>query len=324
MEFLFDNPLANLKGPMFLALYIVFIFTVLIVYPLVKSLLDKTSSLSLPTIPQNPDAYEIAYLRGGANEVARSVIFSLRQKGLVKIETIGKQYFIAPTNANKTARLTDPIEQAASDWLKFSREPKEVFSASGLSEMLQPYCDHYERNLQRKQLLADDSLQNTTSMLKAFAMIAIIVLGVYKFVAALNQGRSNVLFLVFVGIIGLIIVHFIAKPARITKLGKSYLAQLETAFDRLRTQVQYAKPVAQSATFAGVDPVLLSVGIFGSGVLAGSIYNDHNEAFQKSQAGSWSGSSCGSGCGSSSCSSGGDGGSSCGGGGCGGCGGGCS
>ncbi len=324
MEFLFDNPLANLKGSMFLALYVAFIFTVLIVYPLIKSLLDKTSSLSLPPIPQNPDAYEIAYLRGGANEVARSVVFSLRQKGLVKIDTVGKQYFIAPTEANKTARLTNSIEQAASDWLKFSREPKEVFSASGLAEMLQPYCDNYEQNLQRKQLLADDSLQTTTSMLKAFAMISIVLLGLYKFVAALNHGRSNVLFLIIIGIIGLIVVHFFAKPARVTKLGKSYLAQLETAFDRLRTQVQYAKPVVPSATFAGVDPILLSVGIFGSSILAGSMYNDHNEAFQKSQAGSWSGSSCGSGCGSSSCSSGGDGGSSCGGGGCGGCGGGCS
>ncbi len=329
MEFLFDNPLANLKGPMFLALYAAFIFTVLIAYPIIKFLLDKTSKLSLPTIPQNPDAYEIAYLRGGANEVARSVVFSLRQKDLVKIETVGKQYFIAPTTANKTAQLIAPIEQAASDWLKFSREPKEVFSASGLAEMLQPYCDNYERNLQRKQLLADESLQNTTSMLKAFAMISIVLLGLYKFIAALNHGRSNVLFLVLVGIIGLIVVYFFAKPTRVTKLGKSYLAQLETAFDRLRTQVQSAKPAAQSATFAGVDPILLSVGIFGSSILAGSIYNDHNEAFQKSQAGSWSGSSCGSGCGSSSCSSsscssGGDGGSSCGGGGCGGCGGGCS
>jgi uncharacterized protein (TIGR04222 family) len=325
MEFLFDNPLANLKGPMFLALYVVFIFTILIAYSIVKFLLDKTSSLSLPTIPQNPDAYEIAYLRGGANEVARSVIFSLRQKGLVKIETVGNQYYIAPTAANKTARLTEPIEQAASDWLKFSREPKEVFSASGLAEMLQPYCDNYERNLQRKQLLADESLQNTTSMLKAFAMISIVLLGLYKFIAALNHGRSNVLFLVLAGIIGLIVVYFFAKPARITKLGKLYLAQLETAFDRLRMQVQSARPVAQSATFAGVDPILLSVGIFGSSVLAGSIYNDHNDAFQKSQAGSWSGSGCGSSsCNSSTCSSGGDGGSSCGGGGCGGCGGGCS
>jgi uncharacterized protein (TIGR04222 family) len=320
MEFLFDNPLANLKGPMFLAFYIVFIFIILIAYPIIKSLLDRTSSVPLPPISQNPDAYEIAYLRGGANEVARSVIFSLRQKGLAQIETVGKQYFIAPTVANKTARLTNSIEQAASDWLKFSREPKEVFSASGLAEMLQPYCDNYEQKLMRQQLLADNSLQTTTSMLKAFAMISIVLLGLYKFVAALNHGRSNVLFLIIVGIIGLIVVRFFAKPARVTKLGKSYLAQLETAFDRLRTQVQYAKPAAQSATFAGVDPILLSVGIFGSGVLAGSIYNDHNEAFQKSQAGSWSGSSCGSGCGSSSCSSGGDGGGSCGGG----CGGGCS
>lgn len=323
MEFLFDNPLANLNGPMFLALYVAFIFTVLIGYLIIKSLLDRTSSLRLPPIPQNPDAYEIAYLRGGANEVARSVIFSLRQKGLVNITAAGKSYILSQTDANKNARLTEHIEQTASDWLKHSREPKEVFSAMGLAEMLHPFCEKYENNLQRQQLLADEALRNSTNMLKGLAVVSIFFLGLYKLFAALNHGRTNVLFLIIVGTVGMAAVYFIAKPARITKLGKAYLETLQNTFDKLKNQVQYAKP-AESATFAGVDPILLSVGIFGSGILAGSIYNDYNEAFQKSQAGSWGGSSCGSGCGSSSCSSSGDGGGSCSGGGCGGCGGGCS
>ncbi|HVE58180.1 MAG TPA: hypothetical protein VNB22_15210, partial [Pyrinomonadaceae bacterium] len=121
---------------------------------------------------------------------------------------------------------------------------------------------------------------------------------------------------------------------RVTKLGKAYLERLQTAFDNLKYTSQAAyiasnQPmVAPQTSFAGVDPLLLSVGVFGSGILAGTVFDSYNQAFQRAQSASIAGgSSCSSGCGScstgggSSCSSGGDGGSSCGGG-CGGCGGG--
>ncbi|CAN5756576.1 hypothetical protein BH20ACI4_BH20ACI4_23560 [soil metagenome] len=80
MNILLDNPLAAMYGPYFLVFYAFFIFFVLIGLSIVKNLSDQTTKLNTPPIPSTIDPYEIAFLRGGTNEVARSVIFSLMRK----------------------------------------------------------------------------------------------------------------------------------------------------------------------------------------------------------------------------------------------------
>lgn len=105
MDFLFDNPLANMFGPYFVVLYTAFLVSTVIVFRISKSRLDKTAHLSLPPVPQNPDPFEIAFLRGGANELARAVIFSLNQKNLVKFINEEKFSRICPTNVGFEKRF---------------------------------------------------------------------------------------------------------------------------------------------------------------------------------------------------------------------------
>ena len=88
-----------MSGPYFWVLYSIFIVTTIIGFRILKNRLDQTAHFSLPPIPQNPDPFEIAYLRGGANELARAVIFSLNQKNLVKFIHEGKSSRIDPTNS---------------------------------------------------------------------------------------------------------------------------------------------------------------------------------------------------------------------------------
>lgn len=85
MDILLDNPLASMYGPYFLVFYIGFIFILLLVFGSVRNRIDQTDKLALPPIPPNIDPYEIAFMRGGTNEVARSVIFALMQKGLIEM-----------------------------------------------------------------------------------------------------------------------------------------------------------------------------------------------------------------------------------------------
>ncbi|HEX8248062.1 MAG TPA: hypothetical protein VF599_07815, partial [Pyrinomonadaceae bacterium] len=166
-------------------------------------------------------------------------------------------------------------------------------------------------------------------------LLLILGLGAYKFVAALINGYFNVFGIIVIAVIATVITFFAARLPRLTNLGKTYLERLQLAFDKLKYQTQQiyqpsdTPKVVPNTQFAGVDPLLLSVGVFGGAVLAGTIYDDYNQAFQRAQnqavtSGSSScGSACGSSCSSSSGSGGGgdSGGSSCGGG-CGGCGGG--
>jgi len=333
MEILIDNPFATMYGPYFLIFFGFVIFFAVVILALVKTQFDRTDKLGIPSIPPNIDPYEIAYLRGGTNEVVRSVVFSLLQKGFIEIDNIATPAVIKKTQNQIDNSSLNPIEQLTLGWLGASREPKEFFGASGLVKQLEVYGNSYQGKLEQQQMLTSDEDRTALNPVKWTVYLLILGLGAYKTFAAIAHGNFNIIFLIIFTIIGLVIAKAVTNLPRVTKLGKAYLERLQTAFDNLKYTSQAAyiasnQPrVAPQTSFAGVDPLLLSVGVFGAGILAGTVFDSYNQAFQRAQSASVAGgSSCSSGCGScsaggSSCSSGDGGGSSCGGG-CGGCGGG--
>ena len=84
MNWLMDNPIAELHGPAFLVLYAVVV--TLIIWHARWSLRrdDSTEGLDLLPIPSKPDPHAIAYLRGGANELTRLVVFDLLRRGFLQ------------------------------------------------------------------------------------------------------------------------------------------------------------------------------------------------------------------------------------------------
>lgn len=321
MDFLFDNPLANMYGPYFLVFYILFITATIIGFRVVRSRTDKTTYLNIPPIPNNPDAFEIAFLRGGENELVRAVMFALAQKNLLKFVTEDKKSpHIYPTDSNFEKRNLSTIERSALGWFNGRREVKELFVKDGLTNALKPYYETYQARLEMQHLIPDEEMKSRNNRLALQAFFVFTGLGAYKFIAAIYNGNRNVLGIVIITVIGLFILGITAKMPRLTKLGSEYLRRLQIAFERIKPSKHFPAEtgVTPSATFAAVDPFLLAVGVFGGAALAGTVYSEYNLAFQKAQNSSVGG-SCGSGCGSCSSSSG-DGGSGCGGG-CGGCGG---
>ena len=319
MDFLFDNPLTSMYGPYFLIFYGAFNILTLIVFNVFKSQLDKTSRFAMPPIPTNPDPFEIAFLRGGENELARSVIFSLTKKNLLKFINEPKTARIYRTDDKFDYRGLKPIEQTALGWFGVTRDAKEIFQKNGLAQTLRPFYETYQARLEQQNLIPDEEIKHRRNRLQKIAALAVAGLGLYKLAAAMINGYTNIWGIIVIGVIGLIIIAVSGKLPRQTKLGKAYLDRLQLAFDRLKNTNQFInsnQPVNTQPTFASVDPLLLSVGVFGGVVLAGTIYNDYNQAFEKSQStAGTAGGSCGSSCGSSSCSSGGgDGGGGCGGG----------
>lgn len=329
MEFLFDNPLANVPGVIFLIFYALYAVFALVIFGVWKAAIDKTDQLAMPPIPPKIDPYEIAFLRGGINEMARFAAFSLRQKGFLIFQNDGKKSYIHRDQHQNNPKNLPQVEQAALSWFSISREPKELFGHGGLTEILKPFIQTYEANLEQQQFLTDRHTKSRISKARLILLTAILGLGGYKFAAAWLNGYNNVIGIFIIGALATFFAFRISVSPRLTKLGKVYLERLQLAFSQLKTKAQTVyqtagnQPQAVSgATFAGVDPMLLGVGIFGTTILAGTMYEDYNTAFQRAQQASGS-SGCSSACGSS-CSTGSGGGSSSCGGGCGGCGGGCS
>lgn len=336
MDFLLDNPLATMEGPVFLVLYAFVILFSVIAVAIVRSNADKTDQLNIPAIPPDPDPYEIAFLRAGLNEAARSVIFSLLRRGLIKIEPDSKKSVIKPASLINVNGLP-PIEQTTLEWIGMFRNAEDVFAKNdGLVAKLEPFFFTYRQQLETRQLLTSHS---TASRMKRYGWTAAILiggLGGYKIVASIAYGYFSFAFTFIMGAMGLAILAAVGNLPRVTKLGKRYLERLKIAFEGIKS-ASSIKPdeldgyqATNTAAFASVDPILLSVGVFGGGILAGTAYGNYNTAFEKAErqqtasgsSGCGSGSACGSSCssgsdgGGSSCGSGCGGG--CGGGGCGG------
>jgi uncharacterized protein (TIGR04222 family) len=328
MDFLIDNPLTNLNGPAFLVLFGIFSILVLVSQGLAKSMLDRTDQLPIPAIPPEIDPYEVAYLRGGPNELARSVIFSLVQKELIEFRQDEKTAGIKRRDFSAPTGHLLPIESVAYNWIGASREAKHVFDTTiGLVKQFEQFSHKYDIDLSNRQFLMPEDLKTRAKRYSYIAAGLIAGLGVYKVAAAILLGSFNIIFALIITVIGFFIAMTMGKMPNVTKLGKQYLDRLNLAFSDLkyRSQAPYIgdnpRPAIAEGGFAGVDPLLLSVGIFGTGILAGTAFASYNDTFakaQQQQQAGWGGGGCGSSCGSSCSSGDGGGGSSCGGG-CGGC-----
>ncbi|NJM54287.1 MAG: TIGR04222 domain-containing membrane protein [Blastocatellia bacterium] len=289
--------------------------------------MDWTEKQPIPLIPQSPDPYEIAYLRGGENELARSLIFSLSQKGFLQITGEGKKSYITLTRNQPNWTTLPPIEKSILSWFQTTREIGEVFENYGLIERLKPFSLEFEQKIKQNNLLIPNDVKTKTRLISLLIFGLIALIGSYKLIASINHGRYNIIFLILFIIGSFVVFTILGKTKRLSERGKKYIAGLQSAFEKLKSNPTIAKqyysqnmPVLNS-----VDPFLLTMGIFGTSALIGRGFNEYEKAFAKSQKqNSDSGnSSCGSSCGSS-CSSG-DSGSSCSGGSScgGGCGGGC-
>jgi uncharacterized protein (TIGR04222 family) len=222
------------------------------------------------------------------------------------------------------------MERRAYEWFATPRAAKELFTSGGLSGQLGAFCDTYEQRLSRENLLTPPDVKAAAFRVWCAGAAVITALGGYKLFIALGRGRYNVSFLIIMGIASLLILGAVCRPPRLSRKGRAYLERLQLAFERLRATVgrrpanalSIAPEMSGSAGTAGaVDPtLLLAVGLFGVGTLAGTAYDDYHRAFQKAsaQGGSGGDSSCGSSGGDGG--GGGCGGGGCGGGGCGGCG----
>jgi uncharacterized protein (TIGR04222 family) len=314
MDWLIENPIANMYGPYFLLFYgSIVAITLFLCWRKMRSD-DWTVTMPLPAVPSTFDPYEMAYLRGGENEVTRAVIFALLQRGFLTITEDNSEQYIEQVSTNLDRHQLSIIERRVFDWFSTRRSAKNIFNSDGLTPHLKSFCVVYEQRLQSERLLTPDDIKTKARGTLAVGALIIVGLGAYKFMAAIINGFYNVFFLLVIGGVGVYILRQVCKQPRVSARGNAYLKRLQLAFENLKTV-----PTAASPTMASVDPMLMLVGLYGAGVLADSVYDPYRKMFSKGSSNSSCGSSsCSSGCGSSCGSSGG---SSCGGG-CGGCGGG--
>ena len=125
--------------------------------------------------PGNLDPYEVAYLRGGRNEVARVVIVSLVERRILELQQPDRgllrsfakdSKFVGQRPARPAISLSE-LERTVYHWFDEPRQVSDVFSKS-LPAEITPYCLPFEERLQRRQLLHTGSAGGIAALINFF------------------------------------------------------------------------------------------------------------------------------------------------------------
>lgn len=309
MEWLTNNTIANMRGPDFLFFYGTMIVAAMIVgWWLIRSADTSDRELAL-SLPPDPDPYEVAYLRGGGAEVIRLAVFRLIQAHCLVASGSGdgtitrnKQHAVPPGMSN--------IEQEVYTHFAFPQKLGDV--CKQLAPQIRDLCAPLESRLNSDGLLNTETVQARAQQVRLLLMAVVLGLGGYKLAVALSRGRTNVAFLVIMGIVGFVFARKVSRASRLSRRGKTYLKRLQAKLEGGKAAIHGVEGVGD-ANFA------LMVALFGFSLLAGTAYAGYMDTLTSrvplASDGS-GGCGAGGGCGGSSSGCGG------GGGGCGGCGGG--
>lgn len=290
------NPF-NLPGPEFLLFYVVLAFTVIGVVALFRHSGEPEASLQ----PSLTDPYEIAYLRGGANEVLRLATVGLIDRKLLDVK--GEEVKIADSKMADLVR--HPVERAVLDVFRSSKKAASMFSNSSLTAT----CERYRKSLNDSGLIPNSEMR-ARALRRVFVAWAVLwLVAGLKIVIAVERGRKNVDFLIVIAIASSIIAVMVNHVKR-TRRGDAFLEHMRSLMSSLKSRSHEFRPQKDTSE------LMLLGAVFGLASLPSGAFPYTKQLYPKAD--SSSSSSCGSSCGSSS-----DGGSSCGGGGCGGGCGGC-
>jgi uncharacterized protein (TIGR04222 family) len=306
MGWLLDNPLANMRGTDFLILYGTFAAAIILGAYFFIQRQDPTGARPPPATPRDVDPYELAYLRGGANEVIRTAIYALRQKGLIEIVEKAR---IGATGFSPQ-ELT-PIERRVFAGIAPSPKIAALFADLDLQRTLERLCGTYKQRLSAQQLLVQPQARRAAHLALAVAGALLAALAAYKTSAAVMHGRSNLGFLIMEATGSFFLLFWIVQKSiagNASKRGKAFLAQIQLAYSGHAGAVFGAAADHAAGRAAIGGSALLMVGLFGFNILKGTPDAALARAFAQS---SGSGGDSGGGCGGGG-----------GGGGCGGCGGG--
>lgn len=300
-------------GPYFLAFYAGIIgAAILLIWQQHKKRFNTGDEPHLK-IPADPDPYEIAYARNGRWEVGKLAVFDLLKKGYLKstVNDNKTKVLVRKSSADLTRDGLHPAELIVYDHFgKTASKLYEVMDNKIVLKRIEDSCAMYRDRLEENRIITTEEDRKRWRKFKWMITGVVVLVGVYKFLAAANNGHSNVGFLVLMMFAAAFVLPNIFKAPRLTGYGSAWIDRMKTAF---------GPKVNEGADRLDDDYQLILASLFGLGMLTMLPYSYIDRHLGASNQTAWladssGGGSCGSG---SSCSSG----SSCGGGGCGGCGG---
>ncbi|QEH31959.1 hypothetical protein OJF2_04260 [Aquisphaera giovannonii] len=313
MQWLLHNPIADMRGPSFLAFYLAVLAVACLVVRIRSRLLDPTLGREPPIVPGKLDAHEIAFLRGDTPRLLAVSVFDLERRGFLKTHlpaTTGGQLRIGRADELPDCRSLPEFERELLEELKTPVEVPKLRTDRRLLRLAEAHGESLREPLEEDLLLMPAGCRAAAREFTLPAASCFALLGGYKLFLALDHGRHNVGLLVALGFFGVNAILMLGRPSRLTRMGKDYLARLKTTFDDWPAVATRPEAVKSPAA-------VMAVAVLGIPALVGTeLENTWKPLMPRPETTGCGCAACG---GAGGCSGGGGCGGGCGG--CGGCGG---
>ena len=238
MSIIFENALATLDAGAYLGIYTLGVGAAAASLFMRRQKSDETLGMRVPEIPDELDAYELAYLNGGIRELSRLVVFDLARRGWLEMfeesSMFGDDHYLKRAADHPPVNLLRPIEREVWDLIDGTVLLSNLMGTIDLPAHLEPFASDYHTRLSKKKMMLDDQQRSSEETLAAGAMVAVMAPGVYRMLIAMQARTEEWLAFLIWALLSGLVVWFCARPRFRTDLGDRYLDVLRREFDAMR------------------------------------------------------------------------------------------
>src|SRR5262245_53159149 len=219
----------DLRGPDFLSLYLSLIVVGVVVAAALRRL-ARGPGAEATTWPSDLGAYDVAYLRGGADSVVAAAVVALLHRGLVRV-SLGKLEAADGSASSPQRRELETLERAVLSAVERER----TASLSRLRRTVNAVAQMPARTLESLGLIVPDSRKPLVRLAGAAPMVVVLAVGLAKTSVGISRGKP-VGFLVALWIVVLLVTAWFAFAAVLrTRRGDRALAAIRTRSAALRS-----------------------------------------------------------------------------------------
>jgi len=298
----------DLPGPEFLNFFGLVVILVLAGAYLCIRFADRTDRRPPPPVPQNPDAMEVAFLQGGVNQVIRTLIYDLAQRGFV---ALAAEDHVVPTEKQPQTGELNATETLLLEAVQAKPKAHALFEDRALRGRLLEQLAPLRAKLAAEGLIKPKSVKIWRRRVQIGGTLVIVGLALAKIFVEWAKGPTNLAYLIFLAGASVAVLFALAYALTRThasRRGHAYLEAMRLAYGgRLKEAVAHiGSPGPEARAFQGA--ALFLIGLFGFSPLKGTTEAIFAEAFSRgSQSGGADcGTSCGGSCGDGGASGGGD------------------
>jgi uncharacterized protein (TIGR04222 family) len=294
-------PFLDLPGPEFLNAFGAVVIVVLALTALVIHFADRTDPTP-PPVPEHPDSMEVAFLQGGVNQVIRTVVYDLVQRGFATLATDDR---VEPTGKTPQPGELDAVEGYVLALLASKPKAHELFGNRAQRKALLALLEPVRQRLAAQDHVKPDSVKNWRHRMQIFGGLVLLGFAGAKVYVALSSGNADVSYLVFLcgaSILSLLALAYVMTRSHASRRGRAWLEAMQLAYrSRLDAAVsQLGAGPAPAKAFEGSS--LFLIGLYGFAPLRGTSEGAFARHFRRAsiESGGSCGSSCGGSCGDGS------------------------